>query len=1270
MQSPIQVFKRKLTNLSSANPLLWMGRLKGGVQLDLAWLEQNEVKPTGYFLDQILEGKKQIPICQGHNPRFGDENQSSRKLRQLIRNQETLLQERGVDDMFLAWPFAAGRWPDGNYFRTPFLFTPVRLSLEGNQWILRPELERAMVNPAYLLAYAHHFKLPPDPDLYEKELDLEAGSRTEFLHLLYQRVKESSLELNFNSGLFSEPVHPFQNWKKSEPPPGFEPGTIRLRQEAVLGLFSFSDSLLLPDFEYLEEKGVELESIFLKPPNPGPGSDLAAIQPLEADGSQEECLQFIHEGNSLVVQGPPGTGKSQLIANVMARMASMGRSVLLVCQKRVALEVVRKRLADLGLSDHLAMWADFKNDLGPLYQQIGYQIERLDLIEEKNKDLSTVVKERSFRRNAQEMQTILQTWEKWREDLFDESLAGINWLDIGHALSADLVSEFAELDFSAFRRPEWLDFLRKIRQDWTRIYQSREPETWLCLRSDWIGNGFHLDRLRELKEEAQNLMLGLTERNLNPDWDHWLSTTAFGSFPEMPDFELLPKEAESGFFRLSTQELINQIQAHRLRWDKFQSEGFTQFLRHSESQSFLQSWNESQQGSSFWFRIQSWWSPEKRRFLNFLNDCQKSGIPKSSIQSFLEVSLQLTEPAGFLGQSKSDWYSIPSGLTIRDWIAWTQKSEDQIRRWEKILDWHKSIPDFAKPLFSEPKAFSDSFSFLQKGRERLLQLKAGFEQGFDSQQAWAGFLQSSEKWWGFFQSQQARIQAGEACLARYDSEEKALVYSLLKHAVCKDSSIENWLNRLEQAWLLFWQAKLWNSLSGLHYPEDQLEKDRRVMQDLLVEKRALSRDLLKLRVEENSYKNLERNRLQNRVTYRGLYQQVSRKRKRQPLRSLWEPFGEEILRLVPCWLATPESVSATFPMTARFDLVIFDEASQCFAENGIPAAYRGKQILVLGDDKQLPPNQLFSTRWEEEGDLEEYFTGQDSLLDLARQFLPQKMLKGHYRSVFPELIQFSNAHFYRGLLEVIPAPETLEIRPARIEFQRIEGVWENQENEQEARRLVRDLLAEIQRNPSAQIGIITFNQKQQTRIEEELEYQSTQEGILLPSDLFVKNIENVQGDERDQIWFSIGYGPNSRGKWTQQFGSLSQEGGENRLNVAISRARQRIRIYTSVWPTEFHAQEEGPKGPWLLKKYLEMAAEISSQNQLNLGAEKVSGSLTRQFKLTKEKGLWTLDMQEPSILFGQSSVKDLLAIKPAYLERLGYRVRLSLKWDFFNRRVD
>lgn len=167
-------------------------------------------------------------------------------------------------------------------------------------------------------------------------------------------------------------------------------------------------------------------------------------------------------------------------------------------------------------------------------------------------------------------------------------------------------------------------------------------------------------------------------------------------------------------------------------------------------------------------------------------------------------------------------------------------------------------------------------------------------------------------------------------------------------------------------------------------------------------------------MREQAYKDIEVNRLGNPVTYRRLYAQVSKKRSLYPLRKLFELFSEEMLDLVPCWLASPETVSAVLPLERCFDLVIFDEASQCYAETGIPAMLRGKQVVVAGDAQQLKPSDIYRARWSgAEGEEQVEELSAESLLELCALYLPQTMLTQHYRSRYPELIEFSNRYFYK-----------------------------------------------------------------------------------------------------------------------------------------------------------------------------------------------------------------------------------------------------------------
>src|SRR5690606_38962333 len=303
----------------------------------------------------------------------------------------------------------------------------------------------------------------------------------------------------------------------------------------------------------------------------------------------------------------------------------------------------------------------------------------------------------------------------------------------------------------------------------------------------------------------------------------------------------------------------------------------------------------------------------------------------------------------------------------------------------------------------------------------------------------------------------------------------------------------------------------------------------------------------------------------------------------------------ELLRLVPCWLASPEAVSAIFPMKQIFDLVIFDEASQCFAERGIPAMYRGRQIVITGDDKQLSPNDLYQIRWEEEAaaDGKDLALEADSLLDLGLQHLMQVQLQEHYRSKSLSLIDFSNRHFYNDTLKLLPDYFDINNDEPAISYIRVEGTWENNANKTEAEQVVKLIKELAYEKPRRTVGVVTFNITQQNEIADLIDQEQAKGVTLWPEDLFVKNIENIQGDERDIIIFSTAYGPDAKGKISMNFGSLNMPKGANRLNVAITRAKEKIYIVSSIWPDALKVETSKNDGPKLLKQYLQFALEVS-----------------------------------------------------------------------------
>ena len=318
-----------------------------------------------------------------------------------------------------------------------------------------------------------------------------------------------------------------------------------------------------------------------------------------------------------------------------------------------------------------------------------------------------------------------------------------------------------------------------------------------------------------------------------------------------------------------------------------------------------------------------------------------------------------------------------------------------------------------------------------------------------------------------------------------------------------------------------------------------------------------------------------------------------------------------LMTLRPVWLMNPDVASRALPLKAGlFDIVVFDEASQIPVENALPALFRGKQVIVSGDEKQLPPSAFFSSAVDDANDAdddltldgdateeeraaaEQAWTSNEikdcpDLLHLARSALLEEyrvMLKVHYRSEWRELIAYSNAAFYDGSLSVPILRPDGRIRKAKpLEVLRVDGLYAKQTNEAEALAIVdrvARIWAEARRNrcKPPTLGVVTFNLKQSDLIEDLLydrrsrggafaaDYETQSNRIENGADqsFFVKNLENVQGDERDIILFSTTFGKDAQGNFRRYFGVLGQQGGERRLNVAITRARQKMIVATSM----------------------------------------------------------------------------------------------------------
>ncbi|MCW4003944.1 MAG: DUF3320 domain-containing protein [Candidatus Bathyarchaeota archaeon] len=336
-----------------------------------------------------------------------------------------------------------------------------------------------------------------------------------------------------------------------------------------------------------------------------------------------------------------------------------------------------------------------------------------------------------------------------------------------------------------------------------------------------------------------------------------------------------------------------------------------------------------------------------------------------------------------------------------------------------------------------------------------------------------------------------------------------------------------------------------------------------------------------------------------------LSKEAAKKRRLMPIRTLMQKIPNLLVKLKPCLLMSPISVSQFLPPDAKFDLVLFDEASQLVPEDAIGAIYRGKAVVVAGDNRQLPPTSFFQKNllddvdWDELSDEDvEVF---DSILDECLGIgLPVKTLRWHYRSKHEGLIAFSNHRFYDDTLITFPAAtaqhDSLGVKLVYVP----DGIYDRggkRDNPREAEK-VADLVFEHFKNyPKKTLGVVTFSIAQMNAVEEAIDRRLKEEPEFEQffkedrlEGFFVKNLENVQGDERDVIFFSVGYGYDENGKITMNFGPLNKPGGERRLNVAVTRAREKVLLITSIKGSDIDPDAQA-LGVQTLRTYLDYAEQ-------------------------------------------------------------------------------
>ncbi len=442
-----------------------------------------------------------------------------------------------------------------------------------------------------------------------------------------------------------------------------------------------------------------------------------------------------------------------------------------------------------------------------------------------------------------------------------------------------------------------------------------------------------------------------------------------------------------------------------------------------------------------------------------------------------------------------------------------------------------------------------------------------------------------------------------------------------------------------------------------------------------------------------------------------LRREALKKSRHMPIRSLFERIPNLLKRLKPCLLMSPISVSQFLSPKLRFDLVIFDEASQICTEDAVGAIYRGDQLIVAGDNRQLPPTPFFQYSLDEEFDWDEEAGYEldvfESVLDECLSIgLPVNMLRWHYRSRHDSLINFSNERFYEKRLNLFPHPGRRDPNLG-VKFVYVpDGIYDRggaRNNPREAEAVADLVFEHFKGFPNKTLGVITFNISQMNTIQDAIERRLREhpeyETFFFEDRLhgfFVKNLENVMGDERDVIIFSVGYGYDQNGRMTLNFGPLNKPGGERRLNVAITRAREKVILVSSIRATDIeveatkapgvhhlygyllYAERMADASPWAEKGFegpsTPIEQEILSELE-EMGYEAVVGVGPSSFKVD----IGVLDPENPDrfilgvLLDGENyrsayTARDRDRLRQQILEALGWRIHRIWSPDWVQRR--
>jgi len=941
------------------------------------------------------------------------------------------------------------------------------------------------------------------------------------------------------------------------------------------------------------------------------------IQILDADASQTIVIEEARKGKDLVVQGPPGTGKSQTIANILAAAVHDGKTVLFVSEKMAALSVVHERLVKCGLEDICLELHSHKSN------------KKL-VIQEFNKTLQNNERQRKMRSCTGELQqardclnhcdALLHAPLNEEGDTPHGALSEIIYYRGSGTTAPSIPLDGLEKEGPTARKK-----ISRLLSDLIEALQqtgSPESHPFRGVRQFDL-QPMELERLKDKLDIAIKAIDDLWQsRNLGtPELPQHIS------FAKFENFITLINKASADIsqhihllFTLTDEDYLPQALETGTSWQ----EAYTEASNVFSDDAFTMETGSIKQAivagnSSFFRRLLSGHYRQACAMLKSLIK-QETPSPKTPA-SYLALINQLIdvqqkhkkfsdEKAWLQEKLQSLWHGEKTDfIKIKQLYSWVEliKKNGILQTSQQVQRLLSSIKDPAKiaqimqeHLSNAREKIKEIFEILQLDPNIFEEGKEWIEVDLQHIRSIMTRMQDIQRYNEWRQLQKS-IQHVENSPARF------VVDPILSGKLPEKKGIDEFLYACAES--------RWIKALRMHPELNQIQELRRHEWVREFKKREHQRfEEVRKNILFQHYQNLPKG-YTNEIGI--IRKEISKKKGHKSIRRIMREAGTAAQKIRPIFLMSPLSVAQYIePGTITFDLLVMDEASQIRPEEALGCILRARQLVVVGDMKQLPPTSFFdkiiSDEIEDDEDEETTVSvnEMESILSLCSAgSFEQKMLKWHYRSRDPSLIQISNAEFYESKL-TLPVPPWQKSDDYGLKFRRVDGLYSPKEegrgrantNRIEAEAIVKVVCEHARQHADLSLGIVAFSKAQADMINEILERELRQDADLNDfyqkkeqqfERLFVKNIENVQGDERDVILISVCYGPHDAGGrlMRQNFGPINKEGGERRLNVLFSRARVRCEVFASFDPSDINPNSAKNNGPKILRRFLEFAKE-------------------------------------------------------------------------------